>query len=195
MTGRVLIIQGHPDSSSLHFGHALAEAYAEGALAGGREVKHIAVAQLQFPLLHSKADWDAGPCPPELLPAQESIRWADHIFIIYPLWLGSMPAVLKAFFEQIFRPEFTLDRNGGRTAWGSLLKGRTARIVVTMGMPAVIYRWFFMAHSLRSLKRNILSFVGIRPVRTTVIGQVEAAGDERRAAWLREMRYLGAIGR
>lgn len=195
MTSRIVIIQGHPDRTVRHFGHALADAYADGALSRGREVRFIDVADLHFPILRSKEEWDAGNCPAELLPAQESIRWANHLFIIYPLWLGSMPALLKAFFEQLFRPGLAISGDGTREAWRSLLKGRTARVVVTMGMPAAIYRWFFMAYSLKILKRNILSFVGIHPVRTTVIGKVEAADDRRRGKWLEQMRRLGALGR
>ncbi len=39
-----------------------------------------------------------------------------------------------------------------------------------MGMPALVYRWYFRAHSVRSLERNILGFVGIAPVNETLIG-------------------------
>jgi putative NADPH-quinone reductase len=36
------------------------------------------------------------------------------------------------------------------------LSYKSARIIVTLGMPTLRYRWYFRAHSLRSLKRNIL---------------------------------------
>lgn len=45
-----------------------------------------------------------------------------------------------------------------------LLKSKSARLIVTMGMPALFYRWLYFNHGLRALKRNILAFVGIRPV-------------------------------
>jgi len=64
------------------------------------------------------------------------------------------------------------------------LRGRSARIVVTMGMPTLVYRWVFLAHSLRSLERNILRFVGIGPVRDTLIGLVEAMSPAKRERWL-----------
>ena len=48
------------------------------------------------------------------------------------------------------------------------LGGRSARIVVTMGMPAFVYRWYFRAHAVKNLKRNILGFVGYAPVRDTI---------------------------
>ena len=55
MTRRVAIIQGHPDASRVHLCHALAEAYAQGARAGGHDVRAINVAELEFPMLRSKA--------------------------------------------------------------------------------------------------------------------------------------------
>ena len=74
------------------------------------------------------------------------------------------------------------------------LKGRSARIVVTMGMPAWIYRWYFGAHAVKLLERNILRFVGIAPVRCSVIGGVESADPGRRTRWLARMRTLGERG-
>jgi NAD(P)H dehydrogenase (quinone) len=41
------------------------------------------------------------------------------------------------------------------------------------------------------LKRNILGFVGVRPIRATIYGSIEGAGDERRHRWLREIEALG----
>jgi putative NADPH-quinone reductase len=60
-----------------------------------------------------------------------------------------------------------------------------------MGMPALIYRFYFGAHSLKSLERNILKFVGIRPIRETLFGGVETASPARRANWISRMRELG----
>jgi putative NADPH-quinone reductase len=62
----IAIIQGHPTSGGGHFCHALAEAYAEGAFAGGHQVRFITVADLDFPLLRSKADWDKA-LPPAVI--------------------------------------------------------------------------------------------------------------------------------
>jgi putative NADPH-quinone reductase len=60
-----------------------------------------------------------------------------------------------------------------------------------MGMPALVYRWYFGAHSLKSLERNILGFCGIRPIRESLFGMVEAAGDAKRRRWLATMRTHG----
>lgn len=189
---RVLIIQGHPDDTERHFCHALAEAYAAGAAEAGHEVRTIAVAALDFPLLRSKHAWDTGQLPQSLVPAQEAIGWAQHIVIVFPLWLGGMPALLKGFLEQVARPGFALGMpDATHKMAAKLLKGRSARLVVTMGMPAPVYRWYFLAHSLKALKRNILGFVGIAPVRDTLVGMVEGLNTKARESWLDKLHALG----
>jgi putative NADPH-quinone reductase len=188
---RILIIEGHPDAGAGHFGHALAQAYADAARAAGHEVQVLQVAELDFPLLRSKAEWEHEPVPPALAPAQQAVHWAQHLVFFYPLWLGGMPALLKGFLEQVARPGFALAYGAGGPK--ALLHGRSARLVVTMGMPALVFRWFFRAHSVKALKRNILGFVGIKPVRESLIGMVEGRA-ERRASWLERMQRLGAQG-
>ena len=188
---RILLIQGHPDPQRGHFCHALMQAYADGAEAAGHQLRRIEIAQLDFPILRSADEWEHGALPGSLLAPQHDIEWAQHLVLFFPLWLGDMPALLKGFLEQIARPGFAFhdDGNGGFGKKG--LGGRSARVVVTMGMPALVYRYYFRAHSLKSLERNVLGFVGIAPVHETLIGMVDkldaAAGDK----WFRKMRALG----
>ena len=191
MGKRILIIQGHPDVSSPHFGHALAESYADAARAAGHSVQTVTVAELDFPLLRSKVEWETGPVPPALKPAQEAISWAEHLVFFFPLWLGGMPALLKGFLEQVARPGFALSTAQGKSLPKKLLAGRSARLVVTMGMPAVVYRWIFRAHSIKALERNILGFVGIAPIHESLIGMVEGE-PKGRERWLARMRQLGS---
>jgi putative NADPH-quinone reductase len=195
MPKRITIIEGHPDVSGERFGHALANAYATGAAKGGHEVRRIAVGSLDFGVLRTREEWENGAPANGIRQTQQDIAWADHLVILYPLWLGTMPALLKAFFEQTFRPGFAIGKSDGGKAWSSQLKGKSARIVVTMGMPALLYRWYFGAHSLKSLERNILGFVGIGPIRTSLIGMVEAKNDAKRTRWLEKLRALGRQAR
>jgi putative NADPH-quinone reductase len=193
MAQRITIIQGHPDPAGKRFCHALADAYAAGAEAAAREVRRIEVSNLDFTLLRTQADWETGTPPASIVTAQEAIGWAEHLVVVYPLWQGMMPALLKGFFEQVFRPGFA--KTSDPRLWMSLLKGRSARIVVTMGMPALFYRWYFGAHGLKSLERSILAFIGVRPIRETLVGMVEALSEKRRKAWLEKLRALGERGR
>lgn len=192
MTRRILVIQGHPDRQGAHYGHALAAAYAEGASLAGHEVRTVTVAELEFALLPSRRDFEQQPPSEGIRRAQEDILWAEHLVIFFPLWLGSAPALFKGFLEQVLRPGFGLGRGLGKLK-GSL-RGRSARLVVTMGMPAALYRWYFGAAGLKSLKQGALGLCGIRPVRESLIGMVEAGAWHRRR-WLRRMRALGLKGR
>lgn len=192
MGRRIVVIDGHPDPDPKRFGHALAAAYVEGATEAGHEVRRIELATLEFPLLRTGADFRSRVPPPSIRACQESLAWAQHWVILYPLWLGSMPALLKAFFEQVARPGYAFAEGRGRALPKKLLAGRSARVVVTMGMPGLFYRWYYRAHSLKSLERNILAFIGVSPVRASIVGAVDAIGIAARANHLTRLRRLGA---
>jgi putative NADPH-quinone reductase len=195
MTRRILVVQGHPDLSTPHLLHALADAYVDAARAAGHEVRVVRVAEIDFPLLRSQQEWEHGELPPQLRGAQESIGWAQHLVFFFPLWLGDMPALLKGFLEQVARPGFAFKYKEGGSPFNSKgLTGRSARVVVTMGMPAIVYRWYFRAHSVKSLERNILGFVGIAPVNETLIGMVGNMKAEDAHKWKRKLEQLGEKG-
>jgi putative NADPH-quinone reductase len=188
---RIVLIQGHPDATAPHLCHALAQAYADGATAAGHAVRQIDIATIDFPWLRSQHEWELGLLPAALKPAQADIGWAQHVVLFFPLWLGDMPAVLKGFLEQVARPGFAFNADGSDPFGHKRLTGRSARVVVTMGMPALVYRWYFRAHSVKSLERNILGFMGIAPVHETLVGSVDQLGDEGVAKWKRRMQALG----
>lgn len=194
MGKHILLIQGHPDASQRHLCHALENAYDQGANAAGHEVQRINVATLDFPILRSQLEWEQGELPPGLTPAQDAIKWAEHMVLFFPLWLGDMPALLKGFLEQVARPGFAFSRNGKNPLAVKGLAGRSARVVVTMGMPATVYRWYFRAHSIKSLERNILGFVGIAPVHETLVGMVGNMTPALADKWLTKLEKLGERG-
>lgn len=194
MKKRIVIIQGHPDAAKPHLCHAIANAYAEGAKKAGHNPHILPVAELSFPLLTSEEEFNHGDAPPVIGKAQQMIQEADHLVMVYPLWLGSMPAILKGFLEQLFRPGFAFnyqEGGGSKKLPKQHLKGKSARIIITMGMPSLVYRWFYCAHSLKSLKRNILGFCGIAPVRHTLIGGVEALNESQRSKKLHQINQFG----
>lgn len=185
---RILVIDGHPDMAIDHYCHALADEYMNGAVAMGHHVDRLRVADLDFPVLRTADEWLHGPINADIANAQERIRAAGHLVLIYPLWLGDVPALFKAFLEQVMRPGFALAYADSGLPKG-LLAGRSARVIVTMGMPGIAYRVYFRAHSLKSLERNVLRFCGIKPVETTVIGGID--DRDTRDEWLERVRRLG----
>jgi putative NADPH-quinone reductase len=190
MRKHILIIDGHPDAPP-HLLHDLADAYAAGAMTAGYEVQRIDLSAFDVPVLHSPATWRQ-PATGKIAEVQNQILWADHLAIFYPLWLGDMPAVVKAFFEDVMRPGFAFDE-GRKPGKAGRLGGRSAHVIVTMGMPAFWYRSFYRAHSVKSFERNILNFVGIGPVQHFFVGGVT---DKKRdyKGWFKEMTCLGEAG-
>jgi putative NADPH-quinone reductase len=140
--------------------------------------------------LRTQIDFETGQLPERLVPSRDAIVAAQHLLIVFPLWHGTMPALLKGFIEQVMRPGVALEyRKEGFPR--RLLMGRSAHLVVTMGMPALIYRWYFRAHGVRGLESSVLKFSGMKPVRETLLGMVQAVDDARRQRWLNQMRKAG----
>ena len=138
----ILVVKGHPDGSAPHLCHALGQTYAEAAEAAGHTVETIDLGQIEIAPLRSKVEWESTDIPEFAADGQAAITRADHIVFIYPLWLGTMPALLKAWLEHVFREGFALKVTAN--GWESFLKGKSARVVVTMGMPGMAYRLFFL---------------------------------------------------
>jgi len=183
----ILLVQGHPDASEKHFCHAIAEAYAEAARQGGHEVRRLDIGTLDFSVLRSRREWESAAVSPDIARAQQDILWSRHIVLVFPLWLGEAPALLKAFFEQVMRPGFAVPALESTNPVRPLA-GRSAHLMVTMGMPAAFYRIWYRAHGLKNLKRNMLNFVGIKPVRLSLFGVVEGKDTTRREKFLTEVK-------
>lgn len=192
MGSRILVIDGHPDPARGRFGHALAEAYIYGARATGRETRLITVAEIDVALLRTEADFATPPDAAPILRARDDLMWCDHIVLIFPLWLGGAPALLRAFLEQVARGAFVADISPRGVQ--RKLKGRSARLIVTMGMPAPIYSLIFHEHGVRNLMQGVLGLGGVAPIRRTLFGMVEGAGEEVQRARLERVRRLGAEG-
>lgn len=119
--------------------------------------------------------------------------------VIHPIWNGGAPARLRAVMEQTFWPGFTFpDAKPGQPLGftaafteGMALKGKTARVITTMQMPGLLYRWLFRPHQ----EASALRLGGARPVRETPVGLVESPNGARRQRWPTEMAQLGSAAR
>ncbi len=190
----ICLINGHPHGSKAHLCHAIADAYAKGARGAGAKLRRIDLAALDIPYLRDSADL-ATPPPRAILECQDAVRAADHLVVIYPLWLGSMPALVKSFFEQLSRNEFAIaaSEKGG---WPrKMLKGKSARVIVTMGMPSAAYKLFFGAQGVKSFESGILGMSGFKPIRETLIGGAGDLDAKRAKALLGRMEALGAAAK
>jgi NAD(P)H dehydrogenase (quinone) len=187
---KVLVIVGHASRGS--FCEALGQAYARGAEAGGLSATLIVTSALTFDPVLRDGYRSAQPLEPDLQAARDALSAADHVVVVFPLWFGGKPAILSNFFERLLQPELVepLKTN----AYVKLLSGKSARIVVTMKMPALVHRWFYGAYTIQVLRRNFLGFLGATPVRSTCIGSMDGLGEAGRKSWLDSMESLGRRG-
>lgn len=190
MVNNIVIIMGNPYSKS--YCNALAEAYRTGASGNGANVRMIDLSTMTFePNLkygyHQRTELED-----DLLVAQDAIRWADHLVFIYPTWWGTMPAIMKGFFDRVFLPGFAFESKPNSLLTRKLLKGKSARLIVTMDSPPWYYRLFLRGAGHRIMKDAILKFCGINPVRITELGQVKLTSVETREKWLTKVQELGS---
>jgi putative NADPH-quinone reductase len=184
---RIAVVVGHPRTGTLC--EALAERYAAGAREGGHDVQTFVLGRMAFdPVLRRGYD-GLQPLEPDLAAAREAILAADHLVFMFPLWLGTLPAMFKGFLERVLQPDLLASKAQGRFVQS--LAGKSVRVIMTMAMPGIVYRWWYGAYALNMLKRNILGFLGAGPIRSTVHGNVEGVGTEGRARWLTEAANLG----
>lgn len=186
---KIVIINGHPNKDSFNFG--IAEAYKEGAVQSGAEVREIVIAGLNFdPVLHfgyrKRMELE-----PDLLNAREIIQWADHLVWIHPVWWGGLPALMKGFIDRVFLSGFAYQYRENSVWWDKLLKGRTAHIITTLDQPGWYYQLFYGRPSVNQLKKSTLEFCGIKPVKVTYIGIIRTSTEAQRTQWLKEVRALG----
>lgn len=191
---RICLVNAHPDPSPERFCHAIADAYQAGAEAAGHMVARIDAGALDITFLSGQEEFGTPPGP-DIARAQAALAAAEHFVLIYPLWMGTLPAKAKAFLEQLARAEFLIAPAALPGKWPRrLMTGRSARVIVTMGMPGFAYRTIFGAHSLKGIEAGVLRIAGFSPVRDSVFGGVDASPDRRRSI-LDQARRLGAEGR
>lgn len=188
---RIAIIVGHARKDT--YCEALGDAYRRGAEAGGHTPELFVTSRMTFdPILH-EGFTRIQPLEHDLQAAHDAIIEADHLVLIFPLWLGTLPAIFKGFLERVLQPDLVEPSKKGKFI--KIFKGKSARVIMTMGMPGFIYCWYFGAFALRMLKRNILGFVRVSPIRSTTHGMIETVTQETRQSWLADAEAMGRKGK
>lgn len=188
MPKRILIILGHPSPDS--FCAALARQYTEAAQLAGHEVRHLALGELDFDPILREGYRHPQPLEPDLVNAQQSILWANHLVFAYPIWWGGIPALLKGFLDRVLLPRFAFRYTPGSPFPEKLLAGRTAHLLVTMDTPPWYFRWIYGMPGLHQMRRTTLAFCGVRPEKTLTFGPLLTSTVQRRESWLEQTRAL-----
>src|SRR3569623_1607473 len=138
---RVVVVVGTPLQVS--YCEAIGRAYLRGAESAGHQVRLCVLGDMNFDAILREGYRHEQPLEPDLIAAREAFVAADHVVLIFPLWCGDMPAIMKGFIERLLQPDLLrIHDRGGRGSW-KLFRNKSARIIMTMGMPGWFYRWYF----------------------------------------------------
>lgn len=174
----IYLLLAHPDKQS--FNSRLADAYEQQALSKGHEVRRQNLGDLHFqPVLH-KGYKEIQAWEPDLEQAWQNISWCQEWVIIYPVWWGSVPALLKGFLDRVLLPGLAFHYHEKDPFWDKLLKGRSARLIATSDAPASWLWWQYRNSDLHMLKDAVLKFCGFSPVRVLRIDRVKYRSEEQR---------------
>ena len=185
---KILVIQGHPDNES--FNQALFDRYVQEMRKTGNQIKLIELGKLEFNPNLAFGYRKRTELEPDLIEAQKKLKWAEHIVLFFPLWWGSMPALLKGFFDRVLLPGFAFTKKDNSIQWTKHMKGRSARMIVTMDQPPIYFRLAFSRPAYHSVKQMTFRFIGIHKVRYTPIGTVRSSSESKRKLWLERMQKL-----
>ena len=189
MKKKIALIIGHPDQESYCF--ALADAYKQGAKSSGAEIKEIVIRDLDFNPNLQFGYRKRTELEPDLLASQETLKWADHLVWIYPVWWGSTPAILKGFLDRVLLPGFAFQKREGSVWWDKFFTGKTSRLIYTMDQPTWYYKLVYGEPSTKSMKKLTMNFIGVKSVKKTPIGPIRLSKDEFRKKWLSKVEAIG----
>lgn len=193
MNKRIAIIIGHPDKES--YNYSLAQAYRKGAETSGFEIKDIVIQDLDFNPNLQYGYRKRTKLEPDLLKSQDILKWAEHLVWIYPVWWGSVPAIMKGFLDRVLLPGFAFSKRKNSLWWDKHFKGKTARVICTLDQPSWYYKWFNAGPSHKAMKKLTMNFIGVQKVRITAIGPIRLSKEGFRTKWLKKVEKLGQLGK
>lgn len=186
-----LIISSHPYDGS--FNGAEVNLIKETAMAKGYNIRHIDLVRENFdPVMHGEdlRLWRTGESNnPQVAEYKKAIEDADVLVFPFPVWWGTMPAVLKGFLDKVFLPgwAYKYDENGEMVG---LLDNKKAIVITTMQTPVEIFKGYFNDPVEGSFIKDTLQACGIEILNFLQIDRIVTSGKEYSEEKLKEIKAL-----
>ncbi len=119
------------------------------------------------------------PLEEDLVEAQRLIKWANHLVFVFPVWWSAPPALLKGFLDRVFLPGFAFKYREDSSQWDKLLKGKSARLIITSDAPVFWLYAMYFHPALNMMKKAVLEFCGVTPVSVTSFGSIKNANEKK----------------
>lgn len=189
---RIFILNGHPAETSLN--KELSLTYARTAKQNGHEVRILHLHDLTFDIDYGFAGYaKVKPLEPDLQTFFSHLEWCEHFVMTTPMWWGGLPGKLKGLFDRALLPGKAFDTHNTKMGMPApMLKGRSGRIFVTADTPKFLMWLLYSNAMLRQTERQILGFIGLKPVKTTFFAPASHAKPKAVNRWLVQVKKLAA---
>lgn len=182
-----LIIYGHPNPKS--FNHAILEKAKEVLEKKGDTVTVRDLYAINFDPILKPNDFitfSQGKMPEDIAKEQDFIKKADRFIFIFPIWWGSMPAILKGYFDRVFAHGFAYQYEADGSAT-PLLADKTAVIINTTGGPKEWYEASLKKGLDITVDQTTFGFCGIKVDKHLYYYSIPSSTEERRKEILKSL--------
>ncbi|MFR9166324.1 MAG: NAD(P)H-dependent oxidoreductase [Dysgonomonas sp.] len=114
---------------------------------------------------------------------QDLLRQADRVVFLFPIWWGTMPAILKGFFDKVFIKDFAFNYENG---WTALLNPSKTTVITTSESPTAA----FENSIAKSFIPNMLESVGLRNAEWHNCEYVSHGTKEHRQDFLKKIKEV-----
>ena len=187
---RIYVLFAHPDPES--FNGQLAAGYCSAAIAAGHEVRRQDLFELEFDPILRLGLRAVQPLEADLIAARANLDWCELFVLIYPVWWGNVPALLKGFFDRTLYSEITYHHDVDDPSWSKMLEGRSAHIITTSDAPEVWLKTHNRDSDINAVRHGTLEFCGMKPVKVTRVGDVKDLDIKAREKWIKRVARYGA---
>lgn len=185
---KALVVYCHPNPKS--YTHAVLEAVEAGLRSGGATVARVDLHAEGFdPTLivneeHRRRDLDKVEATRRY---RELLAGCDLLVLVYPVWWGGFPAMLKGFIDRVLvsglaysfqgRPKDAVFPQG-------LMRDKDAHLFYTLDSPWLV-AW--LDPGFWSSYFTVLKYCGFRTVQRHYLARLKLTTPAQRAAWLRDV--------
>ncbi len=187
----VLIVVAHPDEDSLT--HRFAGQLQGALTAQGARSSIADLAAEGFEPRFSASDHAAflgrGDVPDDVTLEQKRLDGAQHLFLVFPVYWWSMPALLKGWIDRVFIGGWAFDQPPGGTL-EPRLQNLTIHLVPIAGATSGVYHRHGYGTSLSTqIEHGIVDYCGARRGSTAYIYDTDT---KSRAALDAQMKELAS---
>lgn len=185
---KYLIISSHPYNGSFNAG--VAKSIKETAEQKGHEVSKIDLVSDGFNPVMTAGDlkaWGQGSSiDPMVKSYQAMIEAADILVFPFPVWWGTMPAVLKGFCDKVLLPGWAY-RYGENGEMIGQLTSKKAIVITTMETPVEVFENHYKNPVDGSFIKDTLQTCGIEVIHYLQIDKIVSGGREHAESKMNEI--------